>query len=95
MTLDLHGEALRTADVEVVDRQIHAVAGQVSTQRLDRREHRGHAGLVLNLLEQLLADQERLDAFLDDLGSCSTFGSPAASLIPTPVVNPPAPAFLS
>src|SRR4051794_33844609 len=34
---------------------------------LDRQEDRGHAGLVLDLLEQLLADEKGLDAFLDDL----------------------------
>ena len=67
VTLDLHGEALGTADVDVVDRQIHAVAGEISTERLNGREHRGHTGLVLDLLKQLFADQERLDAFLDDL----------------------------
>jgi hypothetical protein len=68
VTLDLDGEALGTADVDVVDREIHAVAGEVSAERLDRREHRGHARLVLDLLEQLLADEKGLDAFLHDLG---------------------------
>ena len=67
MTLDLDGEALGTADVDVVDREIHAVAGEVSAERFDRREHGGHARLVLDLLEQLLADEKGLDAFLHDL----------------------------
>lgn len=48
--------------------EIHAVAGLVSAQRLDRREDGGHAGLVLDLLEQLLADQKGLDTLLHDLG---------------------------
>ena len=67
VTLHLHAEALGSADVDVVLRQIHAVASFVRAQRFDGREDRGHAGLVLDLLEQLLADQKRLDAFLNDL----------------------------
>jgi hypothetical protein len=95
VTLDLHGEALRTADVDVVDREIHAVAGEVSAERFDRREHGGHARLVLDLLEQLLADEKGLDAFLHDLGHAQALvGGRPESILRT-VVNPAAPCYWS
>jgi hypothetical protein len=59
--LHLHAEALRSADVDVVLRQIHAVASFVRAERFDGREDRGHSRLVLDLLEQLLADQKRFE----------------------------------
>ncbi len=68
-TVTLHGdaEALGSADVDVVDRQIHAVAGFLCPQGLDGREDRLHAGLELDALVQRGSDQEGLDAFLNDL----------------------------
>jgi hypothetical protein len=50
----------------VNSRNVPAVAPS-SSEWLAGRKDRGHARLVLNLLKQLLADQEGLDAFLDDL----------------------------
>jgi hypothetical protein len=57
--LDLHAEALGSTDVDVVLRQVHAVARFISAQGLDRREDGRHSRLVLDLLQQLLADQKR------------------------------------
>lgn len=68
VTLHADAEALRSADVDVVLRQIHSVASFVRAQRLDGGEDRGHSRLVLDLLEQALADQKRLDSFLNDGG---------------------------
>lgn len=85
--LDLHAEALGAADVDVVLRQIHAVASHVGAERLDGREHRGHARLVLDLGKELLADQEGLDAFLDDLRHASSLVSSDHACIVEIAVN--------
>jgi hypothetical protein len=48
---------LRAANVDVVDRQIHAVASHLCAEVFNRGEDGGHSRLVLDLLEQLFADQ--------------------------------------
>jgi hypothetical protein len=67
MTFHRHAEALRSADVDVVDREIHSIAGFFCAQGLDGREHGLHSGLELDTLQQGSADQQGLDAFLNDL----------------------------
>ena len=63
-----HAEALRSTDVDVDERNVRAVGNFLCTQRLDGREHRHHALLILDALQEVGADEERLDAFLHHLG---------------------------
>jgi hypothetical protein len=68
VTGHVDAEGLRTSDVDVVGRQVHAVAGFFRAQWFDGREDRHHSLFVGNALQKVLADEIRLDAFLDDLG---------------------------
>ncbi len=68
MTGHVDGEALRTGNVDVVVRQVHAVAGFLCTQRLDGGEHGLHARLIGHALQEGGTDQKRFDPLLHDLG---------------------------